>query len=94
MCINVRQQEIKESDIDYSYYLGPDYKNSTNSLGDDRVSKVISPHVSCYDIYVLQQAFSANLSFVAGAFVQKIPFYGGLAKKIACVFVPRAGNQE
>ena len=44
----------KTLDVDYSYYLGPDYKRSTGrGKSDDssgHVAKIVSPHVSCLDI--------------------------------------------
>lgn len=42
----------------------------------------------------MSSAFSGDASFVSGAFVKDVPFLGGVAKNLGCVFVPRGGNKE
>ena len=68
---------VKDDEVDYSYYLGPDYKKSYKPP-PGRVPTVIAPHVSANDSPMMQRAFDGDLSFVAGDFMLKIPLYGKL----------------
>ena len=90
--ISLEVRKVNESEIDYSHYLGPDYKSQKKSPGT--VPTIISPHISTNDIPLLMMAFGGNISFVAGEFMLKIPLYGAMCKRLGCVFVPRAGNAE
>ena len=82
------------TDVDYSYYLGPNYKEKSKKLGDKgRVSKIISPHVSCFDVQTLLACLDGDISFVANTHVRKIPGFGLLAEKIGCVFVSRGAAE-
>jgi len=81
---------LTSDDVDYSHYLGPNWKQELAKLKSP--PKIISPHVSCFDVQVLLTTFGGNCSFVAGDFVEKIPILGSIAKKLASVFVPRAGK--
>ena len=85
--------EIKEDEIDYSFYLGPDYKGKYKPP-PGRVPTIIAPHVSANDIPMMMKAFGGDMSFVAGDFMLKIPLYGMLCKAIGCIFVPRSGNKD
>jgi len=50
--------------------LGPDYRKDKSNLGErGRVSKIIAPHVSLFDIQTLITVFDGDVSFVAGDFV-------------------------
>ena len=85
--------EIKESEIDYSFYLGPNYK-STYTPPPGRVPTIICPHVSANDIPMLMKAFGGDMSFVAGDFMLNIPLYGKICQAIGCIFVPRSGSKD
>ena len=88
-------QLIDATDIDYSYYLGPEYKKEPKvSSSGGRIPKVIAPHVTCWDAQVMSYALGGDISYVAGGFVKNIPILGGLAHKFGCVFVPRGGSKE
>jgi len=89
----VTKKVLRESDVDYSYYLGPNYRQEKQKI-TGRVSKIISPHVSCFDVQTLNYAFNGDVSYVAGAFVKDIPGLGGLARKLGTVFVPRSGSKD
>ena len=84
---------VKDDDVDYSYYLGPDYKGSYKPP-PGRVPTIIAPHVSANDIPMLSRAFDGDLSFVAGDFMLNIPLYGKLCQAIGCIFVPRSGSKD
>ena len=88
--IYVTKKDLKVDDVDYSFYLGPNWKQELAKLKS--APKIISPHSSCFDIQVLLSTFEGNCSFVAGAFVKGIPILGSLATKLGSVFVPRAGK--
>jgi 1-acyl-sn-glycerol-3-phosphate acyltransferase len=93
--ITVEKTIITADEIDYSHYLGPDYKKDKSSLNEGgRASKIISPHVSCFDVQTMGLAFGGDISFVAGAFVKDLPGLGAIAKYLGCVFVPRGGSKD
>lgn len=49
--ITVKKKTLTKDDVDYTYYLGPDYANAKSSVSKGgRVSKRIAPHVSPLDI--------------------------------------------
>ena len=91
MNINVKKTElVTNDDVDYSYYLGPNYRAEKFT---SRIPKIISPHSSLYDIPTMITAFDGNVSFLAGAFMLNVPIMGSLAKKLATLFVPRSGKK-
>ena len=93
--ITLRKKVLSVDDVNYSYYLGPDYKNAPNNIGPKgRVPKYIAPHVSCFDPNSLIVAMEGDISFMAGAFMKKTPGLGNIASMIGCLFVPRAGTPE
>ena len=68
--IKVQKKIISADEINYSYYLGPDYRKEKSNLGErGRVSKIIAPHVSLFDIQTLITVFDGDVSFVAGDFI-------------------------
>lgn len=91
--ITLSIQRVEENEIDYSYYLGKDYKLKYQTP-PGAVPTVISPHVSINDIPLLMKAFKGNLSFVAGEFMLNVPMYGSMCKALGCVFVPREGSKS
>ena len=93
--IQMRKRVLGPDDFDYSYYLGPDYRQEAGGLGrQGRVSKVVSNHVSFFDGPALLTAFDGDVSFVAGAFIKDLPGLGALLKNMGSVFVPRAGSKD
>ena len=93
--ITLKIRKVEEDEIDYSYYLGKDYKKTYRPPPPGgKVPTIISPHVSANDIPLLMQAFNGDMSFVAGKFLLGIPFYGALCKDLGCLFVERAGSSD
>ena len=92
MGIHVNKKVLSQADVDYSFYLGQGYK--APSLSQGRTSKIIAPHVSCFDIQALNFAFHGDVCFLAGAFVKSIPGLGRLAQLLGTVFVPRSGSKS
>lgn len=75
--MKVKKTTMSENDVDYSYYLGQDYKAEKPRLGPNgKVSKIIAPHVSCFDVQTMGVATGGDMSFVAGAFIKGIPGLG------------------
>merc|ERR1712060_27665 len=65
--ITYTKKTLGVDDCDYSYYLGPDYKNDKPKFGEKgRVSKMVAPHVSLFDVEMLISAYGGDLSFLAG----------------------------
>ena len=87
----MQKKVLSEDDVDYSHYLGPDYRKKGSKIGPQgRVSKYIAPHVSCFDPNSLICAFDGDISFMAGEFVKHTPGFGKIASLIGCVFVSRS----
>ena len=82
-------------DVDYSHYLGKDYKIEYNppKRGGEVATK-IAPHVSIFDICVLNCCYKGICSYVAGDFVRNIPFIGKFAVAGGCIFVSRNGSKN
>mmetsp|Transcript_31707 Transcript_31707/g.37186 ORF Transcript_31707/g.37186 Transcript_31707/m.37186 type:complete len:264 (+) Transcript_31707:160-951(+) len=93
MGLRIRNKVMGPDEIDYSHYLGPNWKRELRERKTP-VPKIISPHVSCFDIQVLLTLFGGNCSFVAGDFIKKVPILGSIAVKLGTVFVPRSGKAD
>ena len=93
--ITLSIRKLEDHEIDYSYYLGENYKAEYKPPPKGgRVPTIISPHVSANDIPLLMKAFNGDMSFCAGSFMLNIPMYGQMCKDLGCVFIPRAGNKD
>ena len=65
--ISLSIKKVEEHEVDYSYYLGKDYKaNYVPPPKGGKVPTIISPHVSANDIPLLMKAFGGDMSFCAG----------------------------
>jgi hypothetical protein len=78
---NIKETEL---DVDYSPWLGPDWKPAFDPL---RAPTLITNHVSGCDIYV--SIYMHRPSFVARATVKKLPFIGKSADFLNSVYVDR-----
>lgn len=76
--------------FDYSYYLGPDYKENYKKI--KRTSTIVSNHVSWLDPVVLiknvRPAFSPSEEF------RNVPLLGKLIDSIDSIYIPRGGSDE
>lgn len=90
--ILVNEIEVDEDEVDYSHYLGPDYK--TNFKQEGRVSTYVCNHTSVMDPVVLIQALGGMICFIVGIFVKSIPICGVLCSGIDCIWAPRTGTSE
>lgn len=84
---------VSSDEIDYSYYLGKNYKAEKTLGSQGRTSKVIANHTSLFDIPAMICHLGGDVSFVGGSFIKGIPLMGSLAKKLGTVFVPRSGSK-
>ena len=75
--------------VDYSYYLGPDYKNK---MGKKEPSTVIANHVSFLDPIVFSRRIVP--SFAAMDSLKKAPLFNILMIAIGSLFIPRGGSRE
>jgi lysophosphatidylcholine acyltransferase/lyso-PAF acetyltransferase len=74
--------------MDYSYYLGPDYKK-TQKL-PKYVSTVVANHSSWADN--LLEMIYYRTSFVAKVEVLNVPFISTIARALQCIYISRIGD--
>lgn len=72
---------IEEIDVDYSKYLGPDWKPDKNK----KATAIVSNHQSWLDIMI--NMFYQSPSHVAKEGTKKIPFVGHCATMFGCLYV-------
>jgi 1-acyl-sn-glycerol-3-phosphate acyltransferase len=82
--------KVTELENDYTYYLGPNYKEKERKI--KRVSTIVSNHVSWIDPVVLiktiQPAFSPSSEF------RNIPVLNKLIDTLDSIYIPRGGSEE
>ena len=83
----------KEESVDYSEWLGADYKNSKLPEGK-KCPTIVANHSGWNDILVMLIAFWGDVSFVAGEFVDGIFPVNRLAVISESILVPRSGDQK
>lgn len=89
--VNLVVEKPKFGEIDYSYYLGKDFKMTYNPP-QGKVPSYLLPHCSALDGPCITRATAGKISFVAGDFIKGWPFFGFVAQAIKCIFVPRGGS--
>lgn len=77
-------------DVDYSYYLGPNYRQSSKKI--KRTSTIVSNHVSWLDPVVLIK--NLKPAFAPSAEFENVPLLGTLASVIDSIYIPRGGSEE
>ena len=80
----------KEEDMDYSYWLGPDYKAKYRKI--KRTSTVVTNHVSWIDTPVIMINTIVAITLDKG--LEKAPVLGPMAKMTDGLFLPRGGTNE
>ena len=77
--------------MDYSEWLGPDYKSKYDS-NLKMTSTLISNHVTPHDSQILtmytRNSFALDISF------KTMPLMGNLANIVDAIYIPRSGNEE
>jgi len=81
---------LRYQDVDYSYYLGPEYKRKMKKI--KRTSTIVSNHVSWLDpvvmLYNIRPAFAPSEEF------KRVPLIGTLCDVIDSIYIPRGGSPE
>jgi 1-acyl-sn-glycerol-3-phosphate acyltransferase len=81
---------LNYKDVDYSYYLGPDYKTHMKKI--KRTSTIVSNHVSWLDPVVLIK--NVRPAFAPSEEFRNVPLLGTLANVIDSIYIPRGGNAQ
>lgn len=85
--------KTKDIDVDYSHWLGPDYKN--HKFDENyRTPTYISNHIGWSDGLVYFWSLKGNISYLAGDFVRNIPLIGFIVKAGEGIFCPRGGTTD
>lgn len=80
--------DISYKQIDYSKYLGPDWKDDRDKIP----TIVVSNHSSFVDIIV--QMYMGMPSFVSKDSVRKFPIIGQCAELYGCLFLKRENKES
>jgi len=77
-------------DVDYEYYLGPDYRKA--SILSRRTSTIICNHTSWLDTIIILKnircAFAASIEF------QDAPMLSTFINVLDGIYIPRGGSRE
>ena len=76
-------------DVDYSYFLGPDYKKN---LSTKTTSTIIANHVSWLDPIVFGRRFMPSMA--PKDTLKHTPLVNTLANAIGSLYMPRGGTRE
>jgi 1-acyl-sn-glycerol-3-phosphate acyltransferase len=82
--------KLKYIELDYSEYLGPDYKK--NQMKIKRTSTIVSNHVSWLDPVVLIK--NVKPAFAPSAEFRNVPILSTLIDSIDSIYIPRGGSEE
>ena len=88
---NLVIKEPKLGDIDYSFYLGKDFK-TLYTTPKGKVPTYIAPHCSALDGPIVVAALKGHLSAVAKDTIGSWPMLGFIANALKCIFVPRGSS--
>lgn len=84
---------IKHVDVDYTKWLGPDYKNQPFPK-KYRTPTYVSNHIGWSDGCLYFWALHGDIAFLAGDFVKNIPLVGYIVSATEGIFCPRGGTTE
>lgn len=85
---------VRHVDVDYSKWLGPDYKKKQNQEKNFKAGACIINHVGLQEAILCFWALGGDCAFVAGEFVEKIPIISDIMCYTEGIFVPREGTAE
>ena len=87
--IGMYSYEVKRDDVDYSYYLGPDYKQR---MSKSVPSTLVANHISFLDPII----FSSRLvpSFAPMESLSRTPVVSTLCNALGSLYIPRGVSQE
>lgn len=75
-------------DVDYTEYLGPDWKPSFDNAGI-----IICNHQTFLDI-IINMVRQGEPSHISKVFVKQVPFIGTIATAVGSLFVDRANKEN
>lgn len=78
-----------KKEVDYSYYLGPDYKANMNNK---TTSTIVANHVSWLDAMVFGRRFMPAMAPKIG--MKHMPIVNVFAEAIGSLYIPRSGSKE
>ena len=80
---------LNYKDVDYSYYLGPDYKTHMKKI--KRTSTIVSNHVSWLDslilIYIVTPAFAPHIFF------KSVPVFNKTCEVLDSIYIDRGADE-
>lgn len=76
----------RKINVDYSEYLGPDWKNDPN----EKAPIVIANHASFVDNMVMIMKYCPR--FISRISFKKMPFIGLMADSLNSLYIERVGN--
>lgn len=82
-----------EKQFDYTYYLGPNYKNTFEERGIKKASTIVSNHVGWLDSVILYCNMNEGVSFSASSDLAKIPILGQLINGNNMLLMARGGDE-
>lgn len=74
--------------MDYSKYLGPDWKPKYEGAGID-----VYNHQAMYDTFIILMHYPDS-AFIAKKVVRKFPGMGYVAEAIGCLFIDRESSSK
>ena len=81
---------VKEVDVNYTYYLGPDYKQKMKPI--KKTSTIIANHISFLDgpclIKAIFPAFAPSIEFAS------FPVVSTILNTMDSIYMPRGGTEE
>ena len=81
---------LKFTDVDYSYYLGENYKSQAKKI--KRTSTIVCNHVSWLDPVVLIK--NVRPAFAPSAEFRHVPILSTLIDCIDSIYIARGGSEE
>ena len=83
--------EYDESQVDYSKYLGPDWKK--NKFDKKRVSTIVCNHIGFLEILLWMSVLTPP-AFTPAHFVKKYPIGDSYCRALQCIYIDRTASQE
>ena len=81
---------ITEKDVDYSYYLGPDYKKGYKNI--KKTSTIVSNHCSWLDSLILIKYITP--AFAPTAYFLTVPIFGKVCSMLDSIFIDRGADEQ
>jgi 1-acyl-sn-glycerol-3-phosphate acyltransferase len=91
LCMGVFNLKMKEHFVDYSPYLGPEWKKKQTTYGK-KSGIVCSNHLNWIDPIV--HTYRQMPSAVTKADIKKIPFVGPLGEQTGCIYFDRSDKTD